>query len=653
MKTNCFLNNLGFMKHTQLIPNKFTDGEIDVVKKIWRDLSDKSKQNEIGISNGIDEDIFNTFTNIDGLIGLRLFKTFDSKSNGYIDLEDFITGLEILCFNSIEEQTNFLFKLFDINNNFKIEKDFMNIIINSIPHDFMCKFTQKDKDNDIETNTKSTDKINFKVNQIDNDKINIDTNQTDNDTNQTDNDTNQTDNDTNYINNQNIGFDINSNYELWTNNYICINAFNEFDTNHHEYLDFNEFEKWVKSNNIVISYLKSKINFYPQSENKRKQSISKTDILPITYDSLTNRYESYMWKRCKKTNMKIKRYFLLYGSCLYYYKFKSDLKPLGVIFLSGSIISPIKDNFLSIVELNVCTGEHHPHQKRLLECETNQIRNEWISKLQKASHIVPFESIYMLREKIGDGAFSSVYKCERIEDKKIFAVKIISKENLDQNSKTNLKNEISILKLVSHPNIIHMDGFFETQDKIFFVIEFIEDGDLFNNIINRNTFDVYELKKLAKTIAECLAYLHELGIVHRDIKPENILCDKQSDRLVLTDFGFAHILLPNSKLVDTCGTLDYVAPEIINSQGYGCETDIWSLGIILYLVYYGKLPFCSDTDTTTAVNILNQEININIKKNMLANDLIFKCLNKNPKKRISAKEILTHPFITKNLDQMS
>lgn len=607
MKTNSFLNNLRNVKQLTFLLNKFTDGEIDVVKKIWKELVDKSKHIENSVSKGIDEDIFNTFTNIDGLMGSRLFETFDTKSNGYIDLEDFITGLETLCFGTSKVQTEFLFRLFDVNKNFKVEKNFMNIIINSIPHNFICKCShihiteQEQTDNDIIIVSNDENKVTIS--------------------------------------------ETSSNYELWTNNCICTDAFNEFDTNHHEYLDFNEFEKWTKSNPIVISYLKSKINFYPQSEIKRKQSISKTDILPITTYSLTNRYESYMWKKCKITNIKIKRYFLLYGTCLYYYKSKTELIPTGVIFLSGSVILPIEDNFLSIAELNVCTGEYHSHQKRLLECENNLIRNEWVAKLQKASHIVQFETVYILGEKIGGGAFSSVYKCERITDKKIFAVKIISKENLDSKNKLNLKNEISILKLVSHPNIIHMDGFFETQDKIYFVIELIEDGDLFNSIINRKTYDDFELKKLARTIADCLAYLHELGIVHRDIKPENILYDKQSDRLLLTDFGLAHIVLPNSKLIDTCGTLDYVAPEIINLQGYGCEADIWSLGIILYLVYYGRLPFCSNTEADTLHNILNQEINLNENKNILANDLILKCLNKNPKKRISAKEILIHPFI--------
>ena len=372
-----------------------------------------------------------------------------------------------------------------------------------------------------------------------------------------------------------------------------------------------------------MSYIKSKINFSPQLEHKRKKSISKTDILPITMsESKLTRYENFMWKKCKKTGFTVKRYFLLYGSCLYYYKSKTDFKPKGVIFLSGSNIVPIGNKSLEIEELNFCTGEYHPHQKRVFECETGDLRDLWIEKLKYASHVVKFESIYKLGEQIGGGAFSSVYKCKRFLDNKMFAVKIIGKTNMKDDDKINIRDEISILKLVSHPNIIHMDGFFETQSNIYFVIELIEDGDLFNNIVGRKTFDDIELKKFIKTIGECLAYLHELGIVHRDIKPENILWDKKSDRLVLTDFGLAKVVLPNSKLLDTCGTLDYVAPEIINYQGYGIESDIWSFGVILYLVYYGKLPFSSDNDTKTLHNIINGDINISVNKNIYANDLI-------------------------------
>lgn len=590
----CFLNNMLFKKKSKFEIDKFSENEIDVIKKIWDDLTNKSY---ITYNKGIDENIFNSFTNIDGLLGTRLFVVFDTKTNNYIDFNDFVQGLEIISFGSDETHAKFLFKLFDVNKNLKIEKNFMNIIMNSIPHNFICKCSHIHELN-------STQNINNKTNETD------------------------------------------SNYEIWTNNCICKDAFNKFDTNHHEYLEYHEFEQWTKSNKIMISYIKSRINFSPQLEHKRKKSISKTDILPITMiKSESTRYENFMWKKCKRTGLKIKRYFLLYGSCLYYYKSKTDFKPKGVIFLSGSNIISVGKNFLVIEELNICTGEFHPHQKRIFECETKELRDLWVIKLKLASHIISFESIYELREKIGGGAFSSVYKCKRILDNKMFAVKIISKTNMKEEEKNNLKNEISILKLVSHPNIIHMDRFFETQSNIYFVIELIEDGDLFNNIVGRKTFNDNELKKLIKTIAECLAYLHELGIVHRDIKPENILWDKKSDRLVLTDFGLAKVVLPNSKLSDTCGTLDYVAPEIINSQGYGMETDIWSLGVILYLVYYGKLPFSSDNDTSTLYNIINGEINIDENKNIYANDLILKCLNKNYKNRITAIEILSHPFI--------
>ena len=394
----------------------------------------------------------------------------------------------------------------------------------------------------------------------------------------------------------------------------------------------------------MSAYIKDSISYHIQTETKRKNSISKTSILPTNVEC-TNRFESIMYKQGKTFNIKISRYYLLYGNCLYYYKNKSHLVPQGVIFLSGSIVKPIGDFQLEISELDVCKGIHHPHQKRLLICKTKELRDKWVTNLQKASHIISFESVYRLDDEIGSGAFSSVHKCTRLYDNKQFAVKIISKENFTEKEKANLKNEISILKLVSHPNIIHMDGFYETQTHIYFVIEFIQGGDLFSNIVNRPRFTDLELKKLAKTMGECLAYLHELGIIHRDIKPENILLDTRTDKLILTDFGLSQVILPGSKLSDTCGTLDYVAPEVLSPQGYGYETDIWSLGIILYLVYYGKLPFSAPDDISTINKILSWEPEFSDTKNHLANDLISKLLDKNPQNRITARELLTHPFI--------
>lgn len=575
------------------IPEKFTDGEIYVIEKIWKDLTEKSDSD----NKGIYKHIFQTYTNIDGLLGDRIFDIFASGSLNYVDKDNFIKGLEVICFGDDLSQGKFLFDIFDIKREKKVEKKYMSIIINSIPHKYICKCIHKHALEITESNV-------------------------------------ETESDSN----------LNLNYENWTNNCVYVEAFKNFDTNNHDYLEFDEFIKWTTSNHILINYIKESINYHIQSESKRKQSISKTDILPKNLEC-DNRFESEMHKIGKRFGMKISRYYLLYGNCLYYYKSKSCLKPIGVIFLAGSMVSPISSTQLEISELDMCTGKYHLHQKRLLDCASGTLRDEWVNKLIKASHVISFDSVYKINDKIGSGAFSTVYKCTRIYDSKEFAVKIISKENLNSKDKINLKNEISILKLVSHPNIIHMDGFYETQSHLYFVIELIKGGDLFENIVNRPRFNDIELKKLAKTLGECLAYLHSLGIAHRDIKPENILCDNITGRLILTDFGLSQIILPDSQLSDTCGTLDYVAPEILLKYGYGYSTDIWSLGIILYLVYYGNLPFTGKDDLDTINNILMVEPIYSENKNYLANDLISKLLDKNTLNRITAKEILLHPFL--------
>jgi Ca2+-binding EF-hand superfamily protein len=597
MKTNyCFLNNLLFKKKiiNDYIQNKFTILELYIIKKIWKNLTKRSNFYYINkdINKGINIDIFCIFTNIDGLLGIRLFDIFDIKSNGYINLDNFINGLEIIYFSSNEILSNFLFKIFDINKNGKIEKKNMSTIINSIPH----KFIYDNYNN-------------------------------------------------NFIQNKNLD------YEIWTNNYICIDAFNKFDIYHNEYLNFEEFNNWIISNNILINYIKTQINLYVQSELKRQNPILKKDILfrsSKLSELSTNIYESYMWKKGKKFGFTIKRYFLLYGSYLYYYKSKSDIKPINIIFLSGLIINSIDNNLLEISDVNIYTNIYtniYSENKILLKCENVDIRNEWIYRLQEASQNIPFENIYKLGKQIGIGGFSSVHKCIKITDSTEFAVKIIVKENMKNIDKIFLKNEISILKLIYHPNIIHMKHFFESKTKIYFVIEFIKSGDLFNNIINRKTFTDNELKNFTITIAECLVYLHELGIVHRDIKPENILYDNKLNKFILTDFGLSRIILPNSKLYDICGTINYISPEIINLQEYGIESDIWSFGIILYLVYFGLLPFNGENKQDIINNIINNEPFYYDNKNLHANNLISKLLEKNPNKRITAKEILIHPFI--------
>lgn len=581
-------------------PHNFTSGELYVIKKIWKDLTEKSNN----FNQGICKNIFLIYINIDGLLGDRLFEVFDSKSNGFVDLEDFIKGLRIICIDSVplEIRGKFLFNIFDVKKESKIEKIYMSTILNSISHKYICKYIVNSSHN-----------------------YNHDHN-----------------------NNNCLVFekDLSYNYEIWTNNCVCKNIFKNFDKNNHDYLEWDEFLNWVKFDDIFIKYIRESINFQIQNK-KTKKSVEKIDILSSTLEE-SNIFESEMWKIGRKFGKKVKRYYLLYGNCLYYYYSKFYNRPKGIIFLSGSLITPIDNDKIEITELNFCTGHHNPHEKRLLICKTEKLRNEWIEHLQKVSHFIPFDSVYKLLNKIGKGAYSCVHKCIRISDSKEFAVKIIDKSHFDDIDKLNLKNEISILKLVSHPNIIHMEGFYESSTHIYFIIDLIESGDLFTNIINRKVYSDIELAKFVKILAECLAYLHELGIIHRDIKPENILCDNITGKLILTDFGLSQMILPNSKLSDVCGTLDYVAPEMLIDKSYGIETDIWSLGIVIYLLYYGKHPFEGIDDLEILNNIKYKEPIYLEKKNKLANDLISKLLDKNPKTRITAQKILSHPFILEN-----
>jgi len=546
--------------------SNFSFDEIDVISKLWLDLTEKSYGNGIGI----DTNIFKLYTDIDGFLGERLFVMFDKGNNKFITLNDFIDGLELLYFGSTENKAKFLFSIFDVKNSGIIEKEYMKIILNSIPHKIVCSC----------------------------------------------------------IHNHDV---FQNNYDNWTNNCVCQEA---FCYNNEDIMTLENFKMWQNTNHIVIDYIKNKINYFvPKTINiPKKVSKSKSDILPML--EKTNRFESYLFKKSKYFNINIKRYYMLYGNCLYYYINKSSIKPKGVLFMNGSNINKINN------KLEITFSGAFKHKKRVLFGEKI---DEWFNRLKSVSRVILFDEQYNLGNEIGKGAFGTVHKCVRKYDGKLYAVKIISKKNLNDRMLFHIRNELSILKLVCHPNIIHMDSFYETDTTFYFVFDFIEGGDLLTNIEKRNIFNVKELKEFIKNMSECLAYLHELGIIHRDIKPENILCD--NNRLILTDFGLSEFLLPETKLYEPCGTIDYVAPEVINQKGYSKESDIWSLGVISYLLYYGKMPFNAENNEEILLKIVNEEPYFDEDKNLYANNLLIKMLDKNPKTRITAQEILSNYFI--------
>jgi len=228
-------------------------------------------------------------------------------------------------------------------------------------------------------------------------------------------------------------------------------------------------------------------------------------------------------------------------------------------------------------------------------------------------------------------------------------VKIITKEEMTSEEKSLLRSEIAVLKLVNHPNIIQMMGVFESRTHIYLVLELLEGGELFSRIVGKPRFTDAEACGLIRPLLESVAYLHDLGIVHRDIKPENILCGADLDDVKIADFGLSQMLLPLEQMTAACGTVSYVAPEVLSLKGYGKAADLWSLGVVMFLVLNGKLPF-EGNDTNEIINaIVNRPLKIgpNTRKRLHPHtvDILEQLLCKDPEKRVTAKAALKHPFL--------
>ena len=237
---------------------------------------------------------------------------------------------------------------------------------------------------------------------------------------------------------------------VYTNNCLCYNAFENFST-HDEYMEYDEFVNWLKINHVIINFIKNSCSYHIQSNIKRKESVSKTDIIPQCLSN--NRFESSLTKRSKRFNLSITRHYMLYGEYLYYYTNRRNLKPKGVIFLLNAKIERINPNTISI------------NGKQLYN-EDQEIIQIWYDKLKSIKGILPFEEFYEREKYIADGGFSKVYECSRKLDNKKFCVKIIDKNNFTPKDQLTIKNELAILQLVNHPNIIHMEQFFENENKI-------------------------------------------------------------------------------------------------------------------------------------------------------------------------------------------
>jgi len=263
---------------------------------------------------------------------------------------------------------------------------------------------------------------------------------------------------------------------------------------------------------------------------------------------------------------------------------------------------------------------------------------------------------------LGRGACGEVRLGFRIPDLKRVAIKIINKRTCStissmSNSNEEVMNEVRILQSVSHPNIINLEDVIDTKDFLFIILELAEGGELFDKIIDKSRLNETEAKLYFYQMASAISYLHSKNICHRDLKPENILLCSQDDQnpvIKITDMGLSKLVDLGSILKTMCGTPQYIAPEIIKGQekeAYSLKVDCWSLGVILYIIVSGTPPFTEDRKC--GMNLRDQILKGNYhyypslfdRLSKECKSLIDRCLKVDPSERISAIEILEHPWL--------
>ena len=266
----------------------------------------------------------------------------------------------------------------------------------------------------------------------------------------------------------------------------------------------------------------------------------------------------------------------------------------------------------------------------------------------------PMVNNYKILSKLGKGSFGSVYKVQNIFTEKIYAMKVIQKYFVTyQDGDQSFLKEIEILMKVEHPNIIKIYEYYVDEINYYLIIEYVSGGELFDFISRDTSFSEHKIKKIMKQLFQALSYLHSNNIVHRDIKCENILIECSDDNsddfnIKLIDFGTCNYISKNEHLTVKVGSPYYIAPEVLE-RNYNNKCDIWSAGVLLYILLIGFPPFNGKTQNDIFNSIQRGTINTKLpewnKLSSLTKEFLLQLLCNDSTLRLSAQECLQHPWL--------
>ena len=364
-------------------------------------------------------------------------------------------------------------------------------------------------------------------------------------------------------------------------------------------------------------------------------------------------YEGYIYK-ITKSNKRKKLYFKLVFRDLFFYKDKYSKMFIGFHHLADAFVK-INPNFkfedrqyfsFSLIYPNITRNYLLKKKKRL---------NAWVNHLKKAIDLTILSEFFDVKGTLGKGKFGLVkLGIHKLTGRKV-AIKIINKQGITEQEMQLTKTEIEILKIGQHPNIITLYDVIENEEKIYIIMEYCAGSDLFAYIEQRN-FKLPEKRaaEIIRKLSSAVYYLHSFGIIHRDVKPENILMTDNTENadIRLLDFGLSKIVRSGEKCTEPYGTLSYVSPEVLQDIPYDERCDLWSIGVITYLLLSGVLPFDDENNikeiarkTVYEKTPFYPSLFQNVSKEAI--DFVDKLLQKDPDKRMKMTELFEHPWMKK------
>ena len=395
-----------------------------------------------------------------------------------------------------------------------------------------------------------------------------------------------------------------------------------------------------------------------ENENNKNDENSLRQIMDDFKDNIN--YENWVYKITESGRLR-KFFLVLVNKDTYYYKNEKKTDFVGMHNLSGCFVQECNEQ--KIIEgTEYYSFEIYCNNKsktRKYYTDNEASCKEFVEKIKKAIGYVKFSDLYEMKEVIGKGKFGVVNLGIHKKTGQQVAIKILNKANIKTlEDKELVRIEIGILKLCHHPNIVRLLDHLENNDYIYIVTEYIEGGTL-GQYFKKKKFNFSERQatNIMSQIASGVKYLHQYGIVHRDLKPDNIMITQQNEFGVIKimDFGLSKIVSPNERMVDGYGTLSYVAPEVLLRTPYNKEVDIWSLGVILFYMLSGKLPFRGRKEQEVAEKIVYDPLEFDEDdwdtRSQRVQDLIKCCLEKKAEDRMTIDSFINHPWFKKNMKQ--